>query len=57
MNTVCREAKMEVDPTFLLKHFTLFGLEFQPWMAVLVAIFLAEAVYLWLTHSKRTLNG
>lgn len=45
---------MEVEPTFLLKHFTLLGLEFQQWMALLVAIFLIEAAYLWLTRSKRT---
>jgi hypothetical protein len=45
---------MEIEPTFLLEHYPLFGLEFQPWMAILVAIFLVEAVYLWRTRSKRT---
>jgi hypothetical protein len=45
---------MEVEPSFWVEHFTLFGLQFQPWMAVIVAIFLVEAVYLWLTRSTRT---
>ena len=44
---------MEIDPTFLMKHFTVFGLEFQPWMGIIVAIFFAEAVYIWITRSKR----
>jgi len=47
---------MEIEPTFVLKHFTLFGLELQPWMALLVAIFLINAVYLWLTRSERNLE-
>jgi hypothetical protein len=43
---------MGIEP-FLVQHFKLFGLEFQPWMAGLVAIFVIDAIYLWLTRSKR----
>jgi hypothetical protein len=35
---------MEIEP-FLVQHFTLFGLQFQPWMAVVVGIFAINAVY------------
>jgi hypothetical protein len=48
---------MEVEPTFLLQHFSLFGFEFQYWLGLVVALFVFYAIYLWGTRSKSTWNA
>jgi hypothetical protein len=40
---------MQIDPTFLVSHFTLFGLELQPWMLLVVTGFAVYLGYLRVT--------